>query len=327
MRGPKQTPTVWLTASKVCVANCTNCSRSTQLIVEFLPPVSNMTHRKRASMQRIIQKLDNAVDESERAVLLEKLGVVRSKQCQTCRLKNKKSRENPDTKAGACRARWYELRTQLQEMGCTECGWHGIDAMTVEHTDPSEKMRDAKGNPVCLSNYSRWKSLGGPTAMQVEFDKQSVIPMCFNCQLMQPTHDAMKPKLDPDTLPDVRYCDNPAAYNKKVGLMRRHEKQTYVDGKKLAIGECADCWMKVVPFASAYSPGYSAYPHAFQWAHRSELDKGGTVGKIVHSRNPLKTCKPELDREMGRSRLLCMNCGHAETQARQRAPGPSEEGN
>ena len=327
MRGPKQTPTVWLTASKVCVANCTNCSRSTRLIVEFLPPVSNMTHRKRAAMEKILQKLGNAVDESERAVLLEELGVVRSKWCQACRLKNKKSRENPMTKYGACRAMWYELRAQLQELGCSECGWHGIDAMTVEHTKPEEKMRDKKGNPVQLGNYPRWKSLGGPAAMQAEFDKPSVIPMCLTCQLMQPTHSAMKPKLDPDTLPDVRYCDDPVAYNKKVGLMRKHEKQAYVDDKKLAIGECAECWMKVVPFGSAYAPGYSAYPHAFQWAHRSELDKGGTVGKIVHSRKSIKTCKSELDREMGRSRLLCMNCGHAETQARQRAPGPSEEGN
>ena len=51
----------------------------------------------------------------------------------------------------------------------------------------------------------------------------------------------------------------------------------------------------------------------------------------VSNRNHRKRAAMEkilqLDREMGRSRMLCMNCGHVETQARQRAPGPSEEGN
>ena len=78
--------------------------------------------------------------------------------------------------------------------------------------------------------------------------------------------------------------------------------------------------MRVVPRGSVYSPGYSAYPHAFQWAHRSELDKGQNVSTIVTSRQAFNAAKPKLDREMGRSRLLCMNCGHVETQVRQRAP-------
>tara|TARA_X000001036_G_scaffold418897_1_gene438180 strand:- start:6 stop:899 length:894 start_codon:yes stop_codon:yes gene_type:complete len=296
-----------------------------QPIVEFLPAVSNITHRKRAAMQRILQKLDNAVDDTERAALLKKLEK-RSKKCQTCRLIAKKSKEKPTTKKGACRAKWYELRAQLQEMGCAECGWHGVDAMTVEHTKPEEKMRDKKGKPVCLGRYSEWFSLG-PTAMQAEFDKESVVPMCLTCQLMQPTHTAMKPKLDPASLPEVRKCDDRAAYEKKYHLTERRKKQNYVDGEKLEIGECAECWMRVVPFGSTYAPGHSAYPHAFQWAHRSELDKGQSVSAIAASTQSFETCKPELDREMGRSRMLCMNCGHVETQARQRAPGPSEEGN
>ena len=103
-----------------------------------------------------------------------------------------------------------------------------------------------------------------------------------------------------------------------------------MDGKKLALGKCEDCFMKVVPLGSAYEPGFSAYPHAFQWAHRSEIDKGTSeneVSKIVHSRLIFKTCKPKLDREMDRSRLLCQNCGKVETDKRKHAPGPSEEGN
>tara|TARA_X000001036_G_scaffold163351_1_gene155037 strand:- start:6 stop:905 length:900 start_codon:yes stop_codon:yes gene_type:complete len=298
-----------------------------QPIVEFLPVVSNRNHRKRAAMEKILQKLGELLDDPECAALLEELGVVRSKQCQTCRLIAKKTQEKPTTKRGACRAKWFEIREQMQELGCAECGWHGVDAMTVEHTDPSEKKRDANGNPVCLGEYAKWKTLGGPAAMQAEFDKPSVIPMCHICQAMQPTHNAMKPKLDPATLPEVSQYVDMAAYMKKYHLTETRKKMDYVDGKKLAIGECAECWMRVVPFGSAYAPGHSAYPHAFQWAHRSELDKGQGVAKIVNSRQSFDTAKPKLDREMGRSRMLCMNCGKVETDARQRAPGPSEEGN
>ena len=298
-----------------------------QPIVEFLPAVSNNTHRKRAAMQRILQKLGELLDDPECAALLEELGVVRSKQCQTCRLSRKKTGEKPTTKLGACRAKLHELQAQLQELGCTECGWHGIDAMTFEHTKREEKMRDAKGNPVNLSEYPKWIRLGGPAAMQAEFDQPSVVPMCFNCQSMQPTHSAMKPKLDPETLPEVSQIVDRAAYNKKHHLTEKRKKQNYVDGKKLGVGECAECWMRVVPFGSAYAPGHSAYPHAFQWAHRSELDKGQSVSKIVASAQSFDTAKPKLDQDMGRSRMLCMNCGHVETQAREHAPGPSEEGN
>tara|TARA_X000001036_G_scaffold13064_1_gene11206 strand:+ start:174 stop:1073 length:900 start_codon:yes stop_codon:yes gene_type:complete len=298
-----------------------------QPIVEFLPAVSNKTHRKRAAMQRIMQKLGELLDDPEGAALLEKLGVIRSRHCETCRLMVKKSQEKPDTKFGACRAKWHKIKAQLEAMGCVECGMHGVDAMSVEHTDPSEKKRDANGDPVCLGRYALWYALGGPEVMQAEFEKPSVVPMCLNCQHMSPTHNAMKPRLDPATLPDVRYRDDKVAYHKKYHLTERRKKQAYVDGKKLEIGECAECWMQVVPFGSTYSPGYSAYPHTFHYAHRSELDWGGHVGKIVVSGRTFNTCKSELDREMDRSRLLCANCAKVETDARQSAPGPSEEGN
>ena len=331
MRAPRKAkaPIVRLLAPGRCEANCTSseCFRGMQPIVEFLPAVSNKTHRKRAAMEKILQKLGELLDDPECAALLEELGVVRSKKCQTCRLIHKKSKEKPTTLDGACRAKLHELQAQMQELGCTECGWHGVDAMTFEHTKPEEKMRDKKGNPVNLGDYVKWPRLDGPAAMQAEFDKPSVVPMCFNCQLMQPTHNAMKPKLDPATLPDVRFSVDMKAYYKKRSLTTRHEKQAYVDSKKLEIGECAECWMQVVPRGSPYSPGYSAYPHAFQWAHRSELDWGGEVSAIVHSAQSFDTCKLKLDQEMGRSRLLCMNCGKCETDARKHAPGPSEEGN
>ena len=309
-----------------CEASCTYCKRK-QPIVEFLPAISNNTHRKRNEMEQSLNRFGEEMTASDCVTLLHELEGIRTNICQRCRSIRKKSEENPETMKGKCRAKWYKLKTKLAELGCVKCGSHCIHSITLEHTDPAEKKRDKNGYSVNLSDYVRWAFLGGPEAMQAEFDMPSTVPMCFNCQFMQPTHTAMKPKLDPDTLPTVKKVVYPAAYKKKRHLTERRKKQAYVDGKKLQVGECAECWMRVVPFGSAYAPGHSVYPHAFQWAHRSELDKGQSVGKIVNSSQSFKTAKPELDREMGRSRLLCQNCGKVETDKRKHAPGPSEEGN
>ena len=209
--------------------------------------------------------------------------------------------------------------------------------MTVEHTDPSEKKRDKKGNPVCLSDYHKWTVLGGPEAMQAEYDKESVVPMCLNCNLMQPTCAAMQPKLNPDELPDGKYNGTPeerAAYMKKRSLTEKRKKQEYVDNIKLnyvnqhgQVGQCDDCSIEVVPRGSEWYPPYTAYPHVFQFAHRSELDKKDGVAELVASNRSFKTAKPLIDKEIERCRLLCMCCAKTETDARNSCPGPSEEGN
>ena len=317
----------------VCEANCTRprCPRGFQPIMEFAPTVSNTTHRKRAAFLKIvkaIEAINDVLNDPDCAVLLKEMGVLRSKQCLTCRLTDRKSQRNPDTKIGACRAKWYELKAQMEEAGCSLCGRK--DGMTVEHTDPSEKMRDHKGNPVNLGTYPKWSTLGGPEAMQAEFDRSSVVPMCYNCQYMQSTHGAMKPKFDPANLPDGKSSgteEEISAYKKKRQLTNRHAKQAYVNGKKLAIGKCEDCEFRVVPWGDDFKPGVSGYPHAFQWAHRSELDKETNVAKIVAFGVSLAKAKPKLDAEMARCRLLCMCCGKRETDERKSAPGPSEEGN
>ena len=204
--------------------------------------------------------------------------------------------------------------------------------MTIEHRIPELKMRDKKDLTVDLGDYSRWTTLGGPDAMEAELHKEGIVPMCFNCQFMQTTHTAMKPKIDPDTLPDGKRGkdatkEEVAANVKKRKLVYRREKQAYVDAIKLAAGKCAKCELRVVQRDSPFSPGHTAYPHAFQFAHRSELDKKHAVSELVASRRPLKTDKPKIDKEVARCRMLCQCCGHVETLARRAEPGASEEGN
>jgi len=313
-----------------CEANCTKstCERGMQPIVEFAPAVSNITHKKRAAFFKIVKAINainDVLNDPECMKLLDKAGLLRTKECLTCRLIKKKTKEKPTTKQGKRRAKWYEIKAKLEEEGCVLCGC--TDGMTVEHTKPEEKMHNNKGEPVGLSNYTRWEPLGGPEAMQAEFDKPSVVPMCYNCQHMQPTHTAMKPKIDPDSLPEVRRCDDKAAYHKKYNLTQRRDKREYVNYEKVFIGKCAVCTYRVVPHGDEWTPGVTGWPHAFQFAHRSELDKEDNVAKIVGSTLSYATCKPKLDKEMARCRLLCMCCGKTETEERALEPGPSEEGN
>ena len=330
VRPKAKTPVIRMLKPGMCEANCTKdkCPRGMQPIVEFAPAEGNNGWKKRAAFFKIVKALEGLLDDPDVVDLLKQMGVLRTKNCLTCRLILKKSRENPNTKFGACRAKWLEIKAELEEMGCVLCGC--TDGMTVEHTDPSEKMRNAKGKPVFLSDYPQWTTLGGPVAMQAERDKPSVVPMCSNCHEMQPTGNAMKEKIDPYLLPDGKRSgteEERAAYRKKWSLIERHKKQAYVDGIKLAIGQCEDCTYRVVPWGSEWHPGHTGYPHAFQWAHRSELDKGDGVAKIVNSTLSFATAKPSLDTEMARSRMLCMCCGKTEDAKRKLAPGPSEEGN
>jgi len=335
-RGNKQRktkePVIRILAPGICKANCTmaNCNRGLQPILEFAPAASNITHKKRAAFLKIVKAFEGLLEDPDVVDLLKQMGVLRKKTCLTCRLVAKKSQENPDTKYGECRAKWYEIKAQLQEKGCILCGCD--DGMTVEHTKPEEKMRDKKGDTVDLSSYTKWTTLGSHEAMQAEFDKPSVVPMCINCQSMQPTGNAMKPKLDPDSLPDGKTGksatkEETAAYNKKWLLIERRKKQAYVNGKKLELAQCAECEFRVVPWGSDFTPGVTGYPHSFQFAHRSELDKEEAVSKIVNSCKSFKTAKPLLDKEMARSRMLCQCCGKTETEERVDVPGPSEEGN
>jgi len=338
-------PEIALVKQGKCMANCTKpgCPRGFQGIDQFLPAISNITHKKRARVIKLVEELHALKVEDVKNPgmyifeLMQRIANLRALHCKTCRDIGKKTQHNPNTKFGACRAKWYEIKRDLEAEGCSVCGC--TDGMTVEHTIPSEKKRNKKGQPVQLSDYTKWGSLGGPQAMQEEYDKESVVPMCINCNLMQPTCSHMKPKLNPDDLPNGKKGKNAtpeekAAYDRKRELVARQKKKAYVDNIKLNyvnssgnVGECEECIMEVITHGSKWRPEYTGYPHVFQFAHRSELDKKDGVAKLVRSTRSFKTEKPKIDREIARSRLLCMCCAETENQARKSCPGASEEGN
>ena len=253
---------------------------------------------------------------------VNKLMLMRTKQCLECRLRGQDYDSNPLTKKGACKVKLAELR---EGKVCQLCGCD--DALELDHRDPTTKMRDARGKPVNLSEWYRWSSLGGPDAMEREAALCDIL--CCNCHAMQPTNNVFM-AVSSSSLPDVSQQVDQAAYAKKHWLRVKEEKQAYVNAIKLRIGKCAICTLEVVPVGAVWRPGQSGYPNVFEFAHLSELHKGdhegkyGSVAKSVHCRNVLASVKANIDREThpSRSRLLCACCHRVETIARNQEPGP-----
>lgn len=328
---PAKVPIIKLDDKGNVIANCSHagCPRGMQPLDQFAPAASNKTHRQRAAFEKIvraIEAIDDVLNDPEAMKLVSEAGLLRTRTCLTCRLIMKKTQANPDTKFGACRAKWLELKAEAEATGCSLCGCN--DAVSFEHVDPNTKMRftctKEKGKPLELSHYSHWPVHGGPSAMQAEREKCTVL--CLNCHWMQPTGNAMK-RIFAESLPDGNSVFDEKAYAKKWKLKQKNKKLDYVDAQKLEVGKCDDCIAVVVPRGDIWRPGQSYWPHCFQWAHRSELDKGDGVAKLVTQRTSLATAKPRIDEEIARCRLLCMCCGQVETGKRASAPGPSEEGN
>ena len=113
---PAKEPVIAFTATSACVANCTKgvCPRGMQPILEFAPAVSNITHRNRAKFLKCVSVVEEILAATGGTMaefpiaereLKKDLALLRSKTCKTCRLIAKKTKENPATKYGACRAK------------------------------------------------------------------------------------------------------------------------------------------------------------------------------------------------------------------------------
>ena len=86
----------------------------------------------------------------------------------------------------------------------------------------------------------------------------------------------------------------------------RMEKRDYVNGLKRAVGRCErpDCPCDG-PSGGECKGGYE---QCYDWDHIDPATKGRGIAKIVTDHRSLATCKPEIDAERVKCRLLCRNC-------------------
>ena len=242
------------------------------------------------------------------------------KDCDHCRDIMKRSRVNPDTKKGKCRAYLHELRTTEFRV-CVHCGTTRCIELdnVVDDADRAELFKEGKvyvPKHHKLSDYSWWAhpAHGGVEGMRLE--KAVCEPCCNMCHALQPTSN---PRVDPKTLPPAvpkeRTVD-PDMYKKRWHATITWPRYCYNDGLKRAIGQCEnlDC-PRDGPGGGKCIPGVE---QAFDWEHVNAAAKESSISELCCN---LSSTMPETDwkaaihaeLERGECRLLCRNCHHLKT--------------
>lgn len=92
------------------------CSKNhTKNIISYRPADGERNAKKQQEFDEILECIRV---EGETSQLVARLHHVRTKACRDCRQRKKKSRQNPSTKVGKCRAKWYEFRDSAI---CVDC--------------------------------------------------------------------------------------------------------------------------------------------------------------------------------------------------------------
>ena len=292
---------------------CTGPCCKLRPLVDFIPLLKRSVRKHHAYRKCL-------TDPHRHAAEIAKL---RQQLCIKCRTEATNSQKREGSKVQLCRAKLAELR---KGKSCMVCGCD--DALEFEHRDPATKKRDSNGVPVNLTNCTWWAYKGGPDAMEREAQLCDI--MCRNCHMMQPTNLIFN-RVSSDSLPrgSASHRQDPkqrVLYNRWRQAVQHEEKVRYVDGRKLAIGGCAVCQMRVITNIDDWWPAHNGLPHCFDFANLDDEIKGdrndenGNIAKLVgRSGRTLASLKHHIDREMARSRLLCKCCHAVETKERNSA--------
>jgi hypothetical protein len=242
---------------------------------------------------------------------------LRTNECDTC-AENK----HLSPAQQACKDEWERMKREAcarhggcQNQDCPERGDEACCVLEADHgTNP--KMRNAKGKPVSLSDYSWWAGNGGVDAMRKEA-QQIHQWICRCCHALEPTSNSGRRCADPATMPPGKRNgtdEEKKQYNARHTATIRYPKMQYVDARKRAAGACAHCRRPVV----------EGQEPAFDWDHRVEATKcsgglfgeyGGVSGLVHNVANAaaLDKVRELLDAEMDKCDLLCKNCHHRKT--------------
>ena len=245
--------------------------------------------------------------------------------CDHCRDSAKRSKVNPTTTTGKCRAYLHELRaTEFRE--CVHCGTTRCIELDNVVSDADRAVLYAGGEVYVpkhhqLSDFSWWArpAHGGVEGMRLE--KAVCAPACRMCHALQPTSNSAK-RVDPATLPPTypgEQYDGEAGekmYHKRRKARIRWPRHEYVDSLKRAIGQCEnlDC-PRDGPGGGKCIPGVEP---AFDWEHTVPVDKEEHISALCRN---LPAAMPEADwkaeihaeLERGKCKLLCRNCHHLKT--------------
>jgi hypothetical protein len=244
------------------------------------------------------------------------------KDCDHCRDIVKRSRVNPNTKRGQCRAYLHELRA-TEFRACVHCGTTRCIELdnVVSDADRAVLFRDGKvwvAKHHALSDYPWWAqpAHGGVEGMRLE--KAVVEAACRMCHALQPTSSAAN-RVDPKTLPKAvpkEWTVDRDMYHKRWAATKRWPRYCYNDDLKRAVGQCEnlDC-PRDGPGGGKCSPGVE---QAFDWEHVDAKAKKSSISDLcahLPANMPRGEWEAKIRAELkrGKCRLLCRNCHHLKT--------------
>jgi len=204
--------------------------------------------------------------------------------CDICRAIKKKSRENPTTAEGECKAYYRELQ---QTNPCVECDEEG-DAcvyprdwrlIEFDHIDPKAKRKKRTGEEGHeLSDYSWWANHGGVEAMKEEVKK---------CQALCAFHHRTKTK-------------NETAEETQVSKIQKRE---IINEKKRERGGCLVCGRECV----------EGNEYLFFLRLREGETKTICVSRLVNK--SWAYFDENLAKEMAKRDMLCCGCNKLKTKS------------
>ncbi len=241
------------------------------------------------------------------------------KECDFCRDFTKRSKVNPTSKPGKCKAYWEELKKTTFHT-CVDCGaTRCVEADNVV-SDADRAVLFAEGKVLHathhkLSDYPWWARHGGVEGIRLE---QAVcVGRCKMCHNLQPTGAAGQ-RVNPSTLPPPvphEWTVDKKMYDKRRNAKRKWPRYVYVDELKRAVGKCEnlDC-LRDGPGNGKCVAGVEL---AFDWEHSKPHKKRKGISNLCNKLSvmPEAKWKGKINRELkrGACKLLCRNCHHLKT--------------
>jgi hypothetical protein len=247
------------------------------------------------------------------------------KECDHCRDNDKRSRVNPNSKPGQCRAYLHHLRATSFRV-CVHCKTTRCIELDNVVSDADRAVLYAEGKVYVakhhhLSDFRWWArpAHGGVEGMRLE--TCVVEPCCKMCHALQPTGKQAN-RVDPSTLPPTypgEQRDGKAGrkmYQNRRNATKRWPRYCYNDGLKRNVGRCEnlDCPR------DGPGGGYcvAGVEPAFDWEHVNAKEKRAGICELCQdlpADMPEAEWKAEIDAELERGdcRLLCRNCHHLKT--------------
>ena len=237
---------------------------------------------------------------------------LRTSWCRRCRDTNHRSvMEGPESAPARCRDAGIEIRKDMAEKGCRDCGETRAECLQCEHVD---RLGKPEG---CMSilDYgwfaAKYGKVEGPKEMWEAYRNKHVVVLCMCCHLLQPTHssalgaDSSTLKKGSEKKRKREYVEANTTHNNK---RKREFVNVKDDGRELPPGQCYYCEDEFVCV--------EGNERAFQWMHKCEETKKFGIAKLVGGHQSPKTAIRRMDAEIdgtngsGGCNLGCANCHH-----------------